>query len=71
MMKSAFGLVQIVVIMQMSIVMLTLLACFALRLNGHKFENERCDGSKSAELLSMIAAQSFALLAAETTRPKG
>ena len=69
-MKNAFQLVSVVVIFQLAIVALVLAGCFGLAAMGIQFKDDRCDGSHAGDLLSFIAAQSFALLAAEkATRP--
>ena len=64
-MKNAFQLVSVVVIGQMSIVLIMFISCFALAFTGKEFKGNRCDGSKAAELLSLITVQCFALLVAE------
>ena len=63
--KNAFQLVSVVVVFQMAIVVLVLAGCFGLAAMDKTFEDNRCDGSNAGDLLSFIAAQSFALLAAE------
>ena len=69
--KNAFQLVSAVVLFQMFIVLLVLSGCFAVALTGRVFEDGRCNGENAGDLMSFIAAQSFALLAAEATTRKG
>ena len=65
--KNAFQLAAIVVIAQMAIVVVVISECAAL-----KFLNKpvQCKGDKAADLLSLITAQSFALLAVEKSIQK-
>jgi len=63
--KNAFQLAAIVVIAQMALVFFVLLGCFSVVWIGRKFEADRCNGQNAGDLMSFIAAQSFALLAAE------
>ena len=56
--KPAFYLLASVIAMQLVMVAGVLSACFA-------YQDKRCDGNKSAELLTLITTQAFALYAAE------
>jgi len=70
-MKNAFQLVSVVVIAQLGIVLFVLAGCFTLSVLGKPMKDDRCDGQQAGDLLSFIAAQSFALLAADkATRPR-
>ena len=63
--KNAFQLAAIVVIAQMAIVVVVISECAALKFLDKPVQ---CKGDKAGDLLSLIAAQSFALLAVEKTR---
>lgn len=56
--RHVFYLIVGVISTQLLIITGTLTACFITR-------TEKCDGSRSAELMTFIVAQSFALYAAE------
>ena len=56
--QAAFRLVAGVISIQLLIVAGALIGCFITR-------TDKCDGSKVSELMTYIAAQSFALYAAE------
>ena len=62
--KNAFQLAAVVVIVQMAIVLFVLTECAALKFWDKPVQ---CKGDKAGDLLSLITAQSFALLAAEKT----
>lgn len=62
--KNAFQLAAIVVIAQMAIVVVVISECAALKFLD---KPAQCKGDKAGDLLSLITAQSFALLAAEKT----
>ena len=59
--KAAFYLLASVIGFQLVLIAGVLAGCFAI----HPAQDDRCDGSKAGELLSVIVAQSFALYAAE------
>ena len=65
--KDAFQLAAVVIIGQMLLVFAVLAGCFGVVFMGRNFEGERCNGENAGDLMSFIAAQSFALLAAEKT----
>ena len=70
-MKNAFQLVSVVVIAQLGIVLFVLAGCFTLTVLGKPMPDDRCDGQQAGGLMNFIAAQSFALLAADrATRPR-
>ncbi len=56
--RSAFYLVVGVIFTQLVIISAAIVGCFVTRA-------EKCDGSKTTELMTYIVAQSFALYAAE------
>ena len=56
--EAAFKLVAGVISIQLLVVAGVLAGCFIT-------QNQKCDGSKVSELMTYIAAQSFALYAAE------
>ena len=68
--KTAFQLVAAVVIGQMALVFVVLAGCFGVFYLGKDFKGVRCDGKNAGDLMSFIAAQSFALLAAEKATQK-
>ena len=59
--RAAFILLASVIGFQLVLIGGVLAGCFAI----HPTQNDRCDGSKASELLSLIVAQSFALYASE------
>ena len=63
--RNAFQLAAAVVIGQMVLVFVVLAGCFGVVFVGRDFKGNRCDGQNAGDLMSFIAAQSFALLAAE------
>ena len=63
--RNAFQLAAIVVIAQMAIVVVVISECAALKFLDKPVQ---CKGDKASDLLSLITAQSFALLAVEKTR---
>ena len=65
--KNAFQLAAAVVIGQMVLVFAVLAGCFSVVFIGRDFKGDRCNGENAGDLMSFIAAQSFALLAAEKT----
>ena len=65
--KNAFQLAAVVVIGQMALVFVVLAGCFSVVYLGKDFKGDRCNGQNAGDLMSFIAAQSFALLAAEKT----
>ena len=70
-MKNAFQLVSVVVVAQLGIVVFVLAGCFTAHFFDKPMRDDRCDGQQAGDLLSFIAAQSFALLAADkATRPR-
>lgn len=68
--KNAFQLAAAVVIGQMALVFVVLAGCFSVVYLGKDFKGDRCNGQNAGDLMSFIAAQSFALLAAEKATQK-